>query len=405
MKIKKVMVLIPNFGFGGAQKVMADHSKLLGGNVELLEVVFNDWEEKRLYESPNAYESLEVAGGGIMGARFRNFILRIRRLRKLKKKFKPDVTISHLEGADYVNLFSGGRDKKVIVIHGSKVGDLNIRGWVGKLRHHVLIPWLYKKADRILTVSKGIKEELQHDYRLPPEKIQALPNFFDCAAIAQKAAQPVDAKWDPIFRQSSFKLITFGRLAKQKNMQALFPIFKELRRQGLNVQLYILGDGELREELLSGARDVSDKVWTVWDDTAPTPDAEIYFLGYQSAPHPFLKHADLYLMTSLWEGFPMALCEAMASGVAVAAADCPTGPNEILDVALRTVSTTANGVLLPMPVPDADPSVLVAWSDAILQLSNEPKTCIALRENALRRVKNYDESVVGPKWLSAYLDW
>ena len=403
--MKRVLFLIPNFGYGGAQKVLADHSKLLKGKAEVLEVVFNDWEEKRVYETGHPYESMQIGGGGSIVQRVQNFFRRVQKLRQIKQEFKPDITISHLEGADYVSILSGGTDKKVIVIHGTKTGDKEISGFIGVIRRRGLIPWLYKKANRIITVSKALREELIRDYGISSRKITAAPNFFDCAAIAQKASQPVDAKWDPIFQQSSFKLITFGRLAPPKNMQALFPIFRELRRQGLTVQLYILGDGELREELLSGAREVSDKVWTAWDDAPPTPDAEIYFLGYQSAPHPFLKHADLYLMTSLWEGFPMALCEAMASGVAVAAADCHSGPAEILESPVGVVNANLNGLLLPMLPHQAKGEVLNIWVNAILALSSNKQLKEAIKNNGGKRILRYDEHAVGPEWVAAYLQW
>ncbi len=402
---KKILFLIPNYGFGGAQKVLADHSRLLGGRAEVLEAVFNDWDEKRVYETGHPYRSLEVSGGGNPLARISNFVRRVRRLQALKREYRPEVTVSHLEGADYISLLSGGRDKKIIVIHGSKLGDQNITGLTGTLRHKLLMPWLYKKADRIITVSGAIREELIRHYGLAPEKIRALPNFFDCKAIAARAAEPVGEQWPPAFsREGSFKLITFARLAAQKNLQALFPVFSALKARGLDVQLYILGDGELREPLLDAAR-AAGTVWDAWSGTTPDGSSDIYFLGYQPAPHAFLKHADLYLMTSLWEGFPMALCEAMASRVAVMAADCPTGPREILDAVDRpgAYGLGTYGGLMPM-IPDAGSPAVGVWAEAIAGLARDPQGLDAMRNAGLARVQHYDVSTLGEKWIGAYLD-
>ena len=401
---KRVLFLITNFGFGGAQRVLGDHSSLLHDHADVLEVVFNDWDEKRVYETGNPYRSLDVSGGGTPFQRIANFCRRISRLRKLKKEFRPDITISHLEGADYISLLSGGRDKKILVIHGSKQGDQNIAGLVGTLRHKMLMPWLYRKADRIITVSKDIRLELMRHYSIPEEKIMSLPNFFDCNSIAVKASEPVDPALLPLFSKPSFKLITFARLASQKNLSVLFPLFKALQEKGHNVQLYILGDGELRNQLLDEAGAVG-KVWQAWNNDAPSADAGIFFLGYQAAPHAFLKHANLFLMPSLWEGFPMALCEAMASGIAVMAADCPTGPKEILDWKEgEKYGIGTNGALLPVITNITDELAILAWASAVASLATMPKQVKDLQQNGMARVRYYDRSVVGPKWCNAYLD-
>lgn len=102
--MKKVLMLIPNYGFGGAQRVFADHSLLLKGKAEVSEAVFNDDQQKREYETGHPYISLQVSGGGNVLAQVQNFCRRIRQFRKIKRDFRPDVTISHLEGADYIAL-------------------------------------------------------------------------------------------------------------------------------------------------------------------------------------------------------------------------------------------------------------------------------------------------------------
>lgn len=402
----RVLFLIPNYGFGGAQKVLADHSLLLDGKAEVLEAVFNDWDEKRVYETGHPYKSLGVSGGGNPIARIGNFLRRISRLKALKREFRPDVTISHLEGADYISLLSGGSDRKVIVIHGSKIGDQNITGVKGAIRHKLLMPWLYKKADRIITVSGAIREELVRHYELDASKIISLPNFFDCKAIAEKAAEPIPESFLPAFaRKESFKLITFARLAAQKNLAALFPVIKVLKDRGLDIQLYVIGDGELRQPLLEAASGAG-AVWDAWNGTALNQESDIYFLGYQPAPQPFLKHAHLYLMTSLWEGFPMALCEAMASGIPVMAADCPTGPAEILG---EGVSNPAHGLLpagglMPMIRDAQDAAAISTWADAIQTLIAERARLGAMKEQGLRRVQYYDRGFVGQEWIKAYLE-
>ncbi|HEX8348800.1 MAG TPA: hypothetical protein VF598_02480, partial [Hymenobacter sp.] len=144
-----LILLIPNLGLGGAQRVFHDHSVELAKTYAVTEAVFN-LEGGDLYPSGNAVVSLEVDGGGGALAKLQNFRRRINGLRRLRERLRPVACISHLEGADYVNLLSGGPGKIILCVHGSKLHDANIRGPLGWLRKKVLIPSLYNRADRIV---------------------------------------------------------------------------------------------------------------------------------------------------------------------------------------------------------------------------------------------------------------
>ena len=125
---RNLLLLISNLGLGGAQRVFHDHSVELAKHYAVTEAVFN-LDGGDMYPSGNEVRSLEVAGGGSPVEKIRNFGRRIGRLRTLKRRLHTDVCVSHLEGADYVNLLSKGPEKVVLCIHGSKLHDGNITGW------------------------------------------------------------------------------------------------------------------------------------------------------------------------------------------------------------------------------------------------------------------------------------
>lgn len=397
-------MLITNYGFGGAEKAFADHSKLLAGYAEVQEFVFNDFSGKRVYDSGNPYQSLDVKGGGGIIGSVVHFWQRIQRFRRLKKRFDPDITISFMEGADYINMLSGGKDRKVIVVQGSKVGDLNISGTIGRLRHNMLMPWFYKKADRIICVSEDIRKEMTDVYGIAPQKIAVAHNFYDEENLLQRLSATVPEDFVPLFQPHKFRLITFARLAAQKNLDALFPVYKQLKAAGQPVSLFILGDGELREMLISKAREAG-AVATVWDAAPMDKESDIFFLGFQPNPMAFLKYAHLYLMPSLWEGSPLALCEAMASGIAVLSADCPTGPREIIDEEKggQSFGILKNGGLLPMITRQKDPDVVQLWSETIVKLIKDPALLTGIKENGSERVKHFSKSTLGPVWVREYM--
>ena len=146
-------MLIPNLGFGGAQRVFHDHSRLLASRFDVTDVAFN-LDHGHAFPSGNKVASLDVPGGGGAVAKLRHFRQRIRRLAALKRRMAPALTISHLEGADYVNVLARGPGKTLLVIHGSKLHDANIRGPLGWLRGRVMAAALHR-AD-LIAPSHGV---------------------------------------------------------------------------------------------------------------------------------------------------------------------------------------------------------------------------------------------------------
>jgi glycosyltransferase involved in cell wall biosynthesis len=184
----------------------------------------------------------------------------------------------------------------------------------------------------------------------------------------------------------------------------LLRLLKQLLNKTTGLKLVIMGDGPLRADLLSEAATMGLRCYNGWNPTeALKPDCDIYFPGYISNPFQFLKRSTLFLFPSGWEGFPLALCEAMISGVPVLAADCPTGPREIIapgtfDAAysLRCIEETEYGYLLPM----ADKQEFEeAWIKAIMDILNNNTKRIAFIANGKERMKAYDKTVVMQQWF------
>ena len=130
MSDDNLLLLIPNLGVGGAQRVFHDHSVELAKHYRVTEAVFN-LDGGNQYPSTNELVSLDVAGGGNPVDKLQNFWRRVTRLKALKSRLETDVCISHLEGADYVNLLSKGREKIILCVHGSKLHDAEIWGALG----------------------------------------------------------------------------------------------------------------------------------------------------------------------------------------------------------------------------------------------------------------------------------
>jgi glycosyltransferase involved in cell wall biosynthesis len=400
----RLLIIIPNRGMGGAQRAFHDHSVELSKYYNVTEVIFNE-DEADMYPSGNPVRSLNVPGGGSPLAKVQNFWLRVQRLRELKKELKCDVSVSHLEGADYINLLSKGREKAIVLIQGSKVYDRNISGAVGWLRKQVLMPWLYRRADKMVTVSRDIIPEMTEVFGVPRHKLSAINNSFEVEHVRARSLEPLDAATQAVY-DSAPVLVTSGRLAIQKNQAPLLDIFAALlKRQP--AKLVFIGDGELRDELLAHARHLDLRVYQAMDNPpALTPDYDVYFVGLQQNPFKYIRPATAFVFPSAWEGFPLALGEAMTCGIPVMSTDCPTGPREMLaptveapKTPLRHAEWAEFGILMPMLTePESLQPDIACWTDAISQLLGDAETRQRLGAAARFRSNDFTHQRIFGQW-------
>lgn len=400
------MLLIPNLGLGGAQRVFHDHGVEFAKHYDVTEVVFNN-EDAGVYGSGNELVSLDVSGGKDAVEKARNFGRRIGRLAKVKKQRRPDVCISHLEGADYVNVLSRGSERVVLCVHGSKMHDQNISGATGWLRRRVLIPTLYQRADVIVTVSQGIRRELIDSLGLPADKVRVINNFFANETIVVRSQEPIPAEYEQVLATHPV-MVTAGRFAPEKNLLPLLDITAQVHKVLPRCKLLLIGEGAQLEELLERCRSLELSYCLPGQPLADMLQATVLFAGFQTNPHAYFARSTVFVLPSRNEGFPMALGEAMICGVAVAAADCPTGPREILAPAsttlvgtIRDADWTANGVLLPLLAPGTGYEHAVQqWTDALVKIVQEPALRTQLVQQARQRMQDFTREKIFRQWMN-----
>jgi glycosyltransferase involved in cell wall biosynthesis len=394
----KILLLIPNLNLGGAQRVFQQHGIALAKHYEVREAVFS-MAHGHAYPSGNPIFELGVGGGGGIATKLRNFWRRVTRLRALKQSFRPDIVISHLEGADFVSLLAGGPGRRVLCIHGSKLADPSAQGIAG-LARRLPVRFLYNRAGRIVTVSRDLKPELV-GMGVDPALIETINNGFDLAAIESAAAVPLDLADAALFGDMPV-LVTVGRLAPQKNHARLLGAFAALRATRA-ARLILVGDGDLRGALVAQARALGLVVYDRATGRGAPAAPDVVFTGARDDPFNLLRAADLFVLSSDFEGFPLALCEAMASGCAVASADCPTGPREILspNSALPATAITRPeqgpyGVLLPLV---DGPAGAQCWADAIVRLIDDPAERARLKRGGRERIAELGNDRTMAKWV------
>lgn len=217
-------------------------------------------------------------------------------------------------------------------------------GRVARLTYR-LVPRLYSLADGICTVSQAASADLVRFAGLPRDRVQTIYNPFDLSRIEKLAAEGTPHPWLD-FGQPPV-ILAMGRLTKQKDFATLLSAFVCLRKTHY-ARLLILGEGELRPSLL-----LQTQKYGLTRDDVQLP-------GFVDNPFPWLARSSLFVLSSLWEGLPGALIEALACGVPVVSTDCPSGPNEILQggrwgrlVPVADASALADAMMATLDTPPA----------------------------------------------------
>ena len=176
------------------------------------------------------------------------------------------------------------------------------------------VPHIYRAADAIVAVSGGVAADLATFGRLPEKKISVIHNPVFDIDVEMRAQAPVTHPW--FERKGPPIILAAGRLHRQKGFDLLLDAFA-IARAEVDCRLVILGEGSERAPLMATA----ERLGLAYDIDMP---------GFSDNPFPLMRRAGAFVLSSRWEGFPNALVEAMACGAPVIAADCPSGPREIL---------------------------------------------------------------------------
>ena len=245
-------------------------------------------------------------------------------------------------------------------------------GRFGWLKGH-LLKHAYRRANRALAVSQGVREGMIERYGLPADRVDILRNFIDIERIDQQAQKP-----GPELDRDRFHIAAVGRLHEQKGHRFLLEALRELvfERDLRQLHVHLLGDGPLEGELRECVNHVGLQ-------------DHVTFEGFQDNPFSFLRQCQLFCFPSLYEGLPLALLEAMACQVPVVATTCLSGPAEVL-------VDGQFGRLVP-------PGDSAALGQAIQQVVDDFASCRRRAEAARKHVEEHYSLASGMERLHSLL--
>ena len=325
--------------------------------------------------------------------------------RLAKKISHNNIILSFLWRANYVNIFGKlfKKHKAIISIHSDL--ERSLKGL--KFFHKFLIKFLYPKADLIISPSKVIAFQLKKQ-GVKKEKIKIIYNPISIKEIEKKKKEKIEK----IFEKSDF-LINVGRLTKEKGQWYLLRIFKKVKQFFPKLKLLILGQGELKNYLVEFSEKLDLKTF-VWDRDQISKDFDVYFLGFKKNPFKYMANAKIFILTSLWEGLPVSLIEALACGTPAICADCGSGPREILapDTDFRKNTQKPEigeyGILMPpfkekflkptSPLTEEEKK----WVEKILWLLKNENEKEKLSKKGKKRALDFDINKIIKKWKKIF---
>lgn len=390
-EVSRVMILTPDFGYGGAERSVAAVSRLLAPHYQVHVVVFNK-EIDQVYTVGGTLHSLEVKKGSTLVKKLWAFFQRLYKLKRLKKKLQIKLCLSFLEGADYLNILTRAESKVIINIRGSKKYDANIAGVFGWFRKKVLIPALYNKADAITVVSEGLKHELITDFNISKQRpIVTIPNFCNSPEVLKLAEEYLPNERKLL---SFPTLVTVGRIAYEKGYDLFARVFAKLVQAIPRAKWVIVGSGPFQNQLQE-VLNAENLVFSDYHDE--NPESHVWFTGYQQNPYKWISRCSVFVLPSRTEGFPNALLEALAIGKPVVAADCPYGPADILGNKTSRLFENEFGLL--MPGLSEGPRIVDAWCEKLKELLGNPQLRAHYAEQAKNRASHYAPGLIESHWV------
>ena len=307
---KRIAILLPDFRGGGVERVRLTLAREFIHSGNEVEFVLMRAEGELLEE---ARSLCTVTDLGVARARHLPMTLA-----SYLRRNSPDMLLVAMWPLTVLAPFARWLSARRCVVVVSEHNTLSIqyRDW-GQLHRFVLRVSMalgYRLADTRVGVSKGVVEDIAQLSGLPIDAFEVIHNPLPEPAIADAdAIAEAEALWP---MTSGKRILTVGSLKAQKNQALLLQAFAQIEADDACLMLLGIGRQETALRELAADLEIENRV---------------IFAGFRPDPTPFYCTADLFVLSSDYEGFGNVIVEALAYGTSVVSTDCPSGPSEILE--------------------------------------------------------------------------
>ncbi|NDO80325.1 hypothetical protein CJP72_05905 [Citrobacter sp. NCU1] len=380
--MKKIAIIFPFARENGACRVPCEHSQMFVNAGYQVDLIVRDSDSVFPFAGNLINLNIKSRKGILKAVTYIELLYKVN---KIKKQNNYDISISHIPHCDLINVLTKRKEKTITTVH---INNERRYSFIS----NGLLGFILSRSDHVVAVSSKLKLNLSLKYGKYKNKIVNIYNPVNIRKIKQLSELPIDDNLpSPGF------IINIGRLDVQKGQCYLIKAFATLLHNYPrfdNLKLIIIGDGPLKEQLTNLIKEigVEDKVLLV---------------GFKENPYNYLKNAKMFVLTSLYEGFPLVLLEAMACGTPIISAACETGPYELLHESDDSLSC---GVLTPdFAVAESGKAFEVDdlvnnLSDKMAELLNSPVSSSQLVLNATAKVQRFAPEEIMKYWENLFGD-
>ncbi|NNC23968.1 glycosyltransferase [Salinisphaera sp. USBA-960] len=306
-----VAIFIPSFGDGGVERGVVHTARGLTDLGVRVDFITAHSDQPYLSELSTHVALIEIGGDATDQTSYRWFV-------DYLKNTPPDVVLSAKDRAHATAV--AARDQTGvatrIVMRASTVVSRRHRAtrfW-RRMAEYREMRRILPRADLMIAVSRGVAEDTAQIAGVPEARIRAIPSPIITPELTEFASQPVTHPW--LVDKTCPVVLAGGGLRRQKGFDDLLRAVAIARRTQA-LRLIVVGTGRLRRRLerLAAKLGISEHV---------------DFMGFVANPYPLIAAADLFALSSRWEGAPTIVTEAVALGRKVVATRCGSGPGEIL---------------------------------------------------------------------------
>lgn len=372
MTVSKIAVLLPDLRPGGAERMHLDMARIwLEQGIEVDFVVL----QKR-----GSLLSLVPPSAGVIDLASRRVRAAVWPLAAYLGRARPDALLAAMWPLTVLGIVATrmalGRSRVIVSDHNTLSNAYANRGVLHRLALRLSMRMAYPFADCRVAVSQGVAADLSLLSGVDQAKFKVIYN----PAASRDGVVRIACRPDEIDPGSKL-ILAVGTLKFQKNYDLLIEAFARIPKE-LNVQLCILGEGEMRPELEALVRERS-------------LHGRVILPGFRSNTDAYYQAASLFVLSSRYEGFGNVIVEAMEQGVPVVSTDCPAGPREIL-------SDGKFGRLVPVGDPDA---LMAAMVEALHDVPDRESLRARARDFSVERIAHEYLNVVLPTLDRGRSEW
>ena len=389
--MKNVMLITPMLHQGGFERICVMTARLLAADYDVTIVVFS-MEDIAFDISNLKVINLDLKSRPGRLAKVINVLRRSRRLTKLQKNLNTDVSYSFGMTANIANALTGGAKKKICACHSFE-----------EIKNGRYMKLIGKKADLLFCCAKKMTDLAVKQYGF--SNIETLWNPCDTEEVREQSRKGNKEELT-FFEEEKPVFVSMGREDEVKGFWHLLKAFRRVSESLPDAKLAVIGEGSFEKyKALARELQIEERIW---------------FTGLKKNPFPYLAKGKAYVLSSISEGLPNALVEALSLSLPVISVNCLSGPAEILHENWQEAEEKKEyfeadyGILTPAV--SQTPDFQAKWqkegkiiklekeeeilAEAMLRIATDEELCRHYRERGICRAEDFSKEKYKKKLIA-----